>query len=284
MRLGKGDIKKNVSKQLGMSKEQTLAFLAKTDMIDMLELQIYKLNTENKDSETLREKLENIVEDLESTIFEKYFQKDFYEMISKKSISDKEFERFKSFENLIITNKDKSNQNEQSESSIKKFLKDFSLFKDIYIQNTLKTTQKDLSEGKFTLEKFKSKAEALYGEDFLLHYIDFVSIGIGKNSFEDTKTLLNYLVESENLEEIGEFSIIHATIKDKKIPIILRCGIPVPTKPEYSENSFMATNKISDKFGDEFDFTLKRNEDEQNIIKQFMQLKAQIEKIIQKQK
>lgn len=100
MRLGKGDIKKNVSKQLGMSKEQTLAFLAKTDMIDMLELQIYKLNTENKDSETLREKLENIVEDLESTIFEKYFQKDFYEMISKKSISDKEFDRFKSFENL----------------------------------------------------------------------------------------------------------------------------------------------------------------------------------------
>ena len=84
MRLGKGDIKKNVSKQLGMSKEPILAFLAKTDMIDMLELQIYKLNTENKDSETLREKLENIVEDLESTIFEKYFQKDFYEMISKK--------------------------------------------------------------------------------------------------------------------------------------------------------------------------------------------------------
>lgn len=337
MKLGKGNIKKNVVNILQMKPKELVTFLAKGDSLFLFGEQIWQLYEINfvleeclyanlseqeiegkikklkadcpvydkqnmDDIPTLAERKQKIDEilnssaesrdalttDLENTIYEKYLQKDFERMSIEGNISDGDFKKFRDLKSLIMTRIDSSQESEQNEqSSIITFLKQFPDFEKKYMEEVSKITQEELAKGTFSLEKFRSKIEALnYKNDnmtgiessFLDKYIKQVALGLGGKNTKQTEILLDYLVRTNNLEDndISQFSITTATYNGKTIPIILKDGVPVSRKGDYFENKHTASDKISDKFEDEFEFTLETDEDSQNIIKEFNQLVSQV--------
>lgn len=334
MKLGKGDLKKNVPQLLGMSNIECRAFIEESDAIYYYNDKLLNINSwlsilkrylnkdgrtpeEQKDieeeffglqnndkyksniiqmisyeientlenqitflgdkTEELFKETEEVVKDAESRIFTKYFEKDLNEILRNQQITRKDFIKFRDLNSLIY--KGNSLDEKDSEYSSERFQKQFEIVKKLYLNELIKNSANYYNSGKLTLEQSKSLINDAteIGKNERNHMIENISTIIAKEDAMAARKLLEYLVNKNKLEDINQYEIYYAKTKNSNIQLFMRNN-----KVEFTSNSVARKNiKAKEKIEEPnniFDFTVALDEDDQSIIREFLQIKEKVEK------
>lgn len=336
MKLGKGDLKKNVPQLLGMNKAECKAFIDETDeicynyykLVDISVLiSILKKYLDNKDNKTFEEQQKGIlkeaqelkvddkysllieeiknshvensiknqisllndamkelfeeeagmIKDTESRIFTKYFEKEWNEILKSQQIAKKDFIKFRDLNALMY--KENGLNEDASEYSSERFQRQFEIAKKLYLNELIKNSAIYYNSGKLTLERAKNLIDNAteIGENERNHMIENLSVIIAKDNAVAAQKLMEYLVDKNKIEDINQYEIYYAKAGKSNIQLFAK-----NKKIEFTSNSISRKNikakDIIENPNGIFEFTLALNENDKNIIKEFLQIKERIEK------
>lgn len=166
-----------------------------------------------------------------------------------------------------------------SEYSSERFQKQFEIVKKLYLNELIKNSANYYNSGKLTLEQSKSLINDAteIGKNERNHMIENISTIIAKEDAMAARKLLEYLVNKNKLEDINQYEIYYAKTENSNIQLFMRNN-----KVEFTSNSVARKNiKAKEKIEEHnniFDFTVALDEDDQSIIREFLQIKEKVEK------
>lgn len=343
MKLGKGNITKNVAKQLNMSKTECICFLMQADQVYQIkdqnltlnnwktilenylqsnmsqdddfkrnaiqeyeqlqknddyieaicsnEYQKYLDNNSLEDSNETRieylkelitsnnKKLPDLIANVESKIFDKYFKKEWEGILKSRRIDTDTFFRFKALSEFFKKTSLGMQQNAQnSQNQLSQFLMQFEEVEEKYYHGISQLAEKDLKNGNLTLDRaiqlFQAASEI--GDDKLYYLIGNISQIMYPEDASAVQSLLFKLQKDNRLEDIKEYYIHCANTENKRVYLFFRNGQLEFT----SEDNILKKISVKDdvkKFNDVFDCTLMLDEDDQKIIKEFIGIKTAAE-------
>lgn len=294
MRLGKGDLKRNIPQLLGMNRLECKAFVDETDTIyfnndSLSHLRVSILNLEKnennedrifylkeKERELARE-TEEVIKDTESRIFEKYFSREWKEIFRKQQIKDEAFIKFKALSEFMHKGNELGSEN--SEYPSERFLNQFKSIEKIYFEKLINDCSRYYSTGKLTVRQARNliKQAVSIGDSEKSYMIEKIAETIAKNDTSAAQKLIEYLVNKKELNDISQYSIYYAKTEKSNIQLYFKNN-----KIEFTSNSiFRKSMRARDEVKEPnriFDFTLALNENSQNIIREFLQIKQRVEK------
>ena len=223
-----------------------------------------------------RTKIQEIILEIENTIFDKYFRDEWEAILSSPKIKTDTFEKFNRLNKLRIKIELPPIQHEYQDL----FMIQFKRFKGEYFDAILKFLEnsyrgKDLTFDKvdFMLEHVSKMGQ----KQFFVAIKEIAKLMCPKATVE-VATLIYYLYKQGRLEDIDKYYIYSASVKGEYIPLFFRNG---QLEFTYNNISSKKTNVNNDtKISEEmFDFTFKMNEDEQKIIDEFIKMRDIAKKI-----
>ena len=303
MKMCKGNVK-NTSKNLRMSYQETLKFLAITDEIyslqnaisfniqkiedmkngkniaDIFDINIYnKFLNEQKLQDTSETRIlylknlnnsynEQIKKDIiqyEDTIIDKYISKKCEKLFNAKKIKKQEIENLCNLYKLL----DKSNPNVTVISNVI----------DKYYKKTIKEVESKIESKKFTIYDFmnyKNLIEILdvTGQDATYNFFYKVSSSLLPKNPNAVLYLMQKLDENNNLKELSNFSIIEIETREGKR--YLYNGNDNKSFSKGSSELEISASQEIDNPSELFGFTQRLGDDFNKTIKQFLYLKESI--------
>lgn len=232
------------------------------------------------DIKKYKKELENAITEVESTIFDKYFKKEFYYSINSSNILNINFSKFNKLNELM--HKRRANKQDMSYSS-ERFQKDFEKVKEKYILAVNYEARKDFEKGKLTTERFKQLYHlAVEAGSETLFCLKVAEIMSGSNSTKKqkaTQQLLYYLAQTDRLQDINRYSIYYSKQDENdSIPIFMKDNKFKNISNFYEVKQMKAKEPTGKNYNDVFDFTLQLREKEENIIREFLHIKEKIQK------
>ena len=345
MKIGKGNTRKNVAKQLNMSKSECIIFLMKIDQVYNIQDQILILNdwktilenylkvksfpddfkqvafyeyeqlqkndgyiellcSENyqrylednsfEDSnetriEYLRELintnkkiLPDLICEVESEIFDKYFKKEWEKIWKSGKINLDTLLKFKTLSEFFKTTNAEMQHNEQNEANpSNQFLMQFEIVKEKYFERIMQLAEDNFRTGRLTLDRAKQLFDVTseIGNDYLTYLIGDISQLMYPTDAPAVQSLIFNLQKDNRLEDINEYSIYCASIENESKYLFFRNGQLEYTLDNISSKKMSVKDDVEG-FDSVFDFTIRLEEDEQKIIREFVQIKELAEKKI----
>ena len=238
-------------------------------------IEFISLNIE-KDRKKARE---DIVE-VESTIFDKYFKKEFDDIMHSDKIYSKDFSKFNRLNELMY--KRRAREQDMSYSS-ERFQKDFAQIKAEYIISINAIAKKDFENGKLTNGRFRQLFHyALDAESDSLFCSEVARTMCGSNSQRNQQAiqqLLYYLAQTNQIKDADRYSIYYSKQDENdSIPIFMKDNKVIFISCVSMVKQMRAKEPTGKNYNDVFDFTLQLREKEENIIREFLHIKERIQK------
>ncbi len=343
MKLGKGNIRRNVAKQLNMSESECIGFLMQVDQVYQIQdkhstlnnwktiLENYLKSNISQDGdfkrssihdyqrlqknddyiETICSKdyqkylddnslgdsnetrieylkqliasnqkgLPDLIANIESKIFDKYFKREWEEILKsgKIDLNTNTFFRFNKLSEFF--KKTNSEMQQNAINSLSQFLAQFEIVKSQYFEGIKKLAENDFRKGSLTIDRAKElfRATSKISEDELLYLIGDVSQLMYPEDASAVQSLLFKLQKDNRLEDIKEYYIHCANTENKSVYLFFRNGQLEFTSDDISSKKMSVKKDDVKDFYDVFDCTLMLDEDEQEIIKEFCQIKKAAE-------
>jgi len=217
--------------------------------------------------------------EFESITFDKYFSKEFEDLKQMENVPDELFDKFYSLEQLTI-NSSKHTEGLE-ENSVLKFRKEFKVIKEKYKETLNARLAADIASDSLTIGKFEEYKKLYEKVSFGYATIDIVSTEIAKiMGYENPQVivrLISRLASDGKIEEANKYHITELATSDgnEKSYIYSKDGVAQFSDYSYGRASFESQEQV-DTDG-LFDFTLVEDEDFSKIIRDFIDLKSEIE-------
>ncbi len=324
MRLGKGNVEKNVTRILGMSKRECEFFLRLGDqectlgrnssffarvinrlgkeinpenlrklkedsrIKTFLESEEFKLaiqeRGQDKEGEIILEYAREQLEDIgyarrtnllmiHSTIFDKYFKKEFEQIQDSQEISYEQIQRFEEIVELM--EQDTGDKNEERYSSIK-FQREFKQMLERYLTEFYQGAVREYQEGRLSSSRIKEYYSKAMGIDVKVRdgLMKVLASEMNPEHPEAISWLISDLCANGEIDDIYRYSIQKVKTEEAERTIYLKDGEMVATMYSPIEKKLeKASNKR-----EQFEFTLTMDEEFEDIISNFSKLKEETEK------
>lgn len=344
MAMGKGNIRKNVAKQLDMSEAECISFLMKVDQVYQVQskitslskwkaiLEIYlifdKLSDEEKRiasyeyrqlqadwdyieiicgdeyKKYLQDKsfpdctkariaylgelinmnqneLPNLIANVEGEIFDKYFKKSWEEILKSgiECLDSDAILKLKTLKQFFKESRHAMGFKLSSvPNSLTQFLTQFAKVEEKYFEQIRQLVENDFKKEQLTLERAKqlfSYVSKMGDEEIFYLTVEIAQLMSPKDILS-VQPLLFKLQQENRLEDIKEYIIYRANIENRSIYLFFRNGQLEFTSEDTSLKTVNAKDEVKD-FNDAFEFTTGLDEEEQEIIREFAQIKKEAE-------
>lgn len=325
MKLGKGNVEKNVTRILGMSKRECEFFLRLGDqectlgrnssffarvinrlgkeinpenlrklkedskIKTFLESEEFKLaiqeRGQDKEGEIILEYAREQLEDIgyarrtnllmiHSTIFDKYFKKEFEQIQDSKEISYEQIQRFEEIVELM--EQDTGDKNEERYSSIK-FQREFKQMLERYLTEFYQGAVREYQEGRLSSSRIKEYYSKAMGIDVKVRdgLMKVLASEMNPEHPEAIAWLISDLCANGEIDDIYRYSIKKIKGKEGENTVFLKDGNLVSTM--YFPEAEQVEKEDTDIAG-YFNFTLDVDEYYYDIVNDFLRLKADVEK------
>lgn len=243
----------------------------KADKEDTIENKI-KYLTEALEED--QKQLDDVIKRVESKIFDKYFKKEYDSIAINKGFSSTLFEKLKKLKDLMYT---RQTTTPNMEYSSDKFQENYYELENKYVMGLSSLAEDDFKKNQLTVERFKQLFKYASKIDYGLEFCADVGEIMSGEHQSGAQQILYYLSITNQLQDISRYSIYYADIENGSIPMIAKDNKVIASnfcKPK----KLRAKDETSENYQDIFDFILEENEDSQNIIREFSQIKQRIQK------